>query len=448
METPSSPRSEGLASDGVRLEFTRIARSEAYEVTLPDGVRVRVEKSRARAVPGLGSLGPTTDAMYDLALDQLGKVALEGLVIDLGSGCGVGTRKLAGKAKAVVAVEADEAAARITNALVPEATTIASTLEHATVETLGDAALLVDVLAFADDPRTMLRGARRLLRAGGRLVVVEIAAFASQALLAPARRAMTPARLHALLECAGFRVDRCGAVGGVVIGDATAVDSEEAERLEGAAQLARSGDTDGGLALLETLSASRTISLQVQATLDAVDLLVAQGRADDACTKLLAVLRQHADEPRCLATLSQFMVAAGETNEAKLLAERAHRQSPLDPGVLAALAIAQQATRDPDATRSWKRAHNLSPDVVEIVLPAAAHALEIGQPALAERMLNRCMTYEGNVRPETLVMRARVLMALGRREDAKLDARLALAANPIHVEAKALVTALESLKAS
>jgi predicted Zn-dependent protease len=190
------------------------------------------------------------------------------------------------------------------------------------------------------------------------------------------------------------------------------------------------------------------MNVRVQATLDAVDILVAEGRADDACARLLALLRQHPDEPRCLATLSQFMVAAGESSEAKLLAERAHRQSPLDPSVLAALAIAEQATREPEATKTWRRAHNLSPDVVEIVLPAAAHALEVGHAALAERMLNRCMGYEGNTRPDTLVMRTRVLLALGRREDAKLDARLAVAADPRNAEAKALVAALEKAPAA
>jgi SAM-dependent methyltransferase len=444
METASSPPPEGQANEGIRLDFKRIARSDTYEVTLPDGVQVRVERSRDRVVPGLGALGPSTEAMIDLAIDLLGKDALEGVVLDLGSGCGLGTRKLSARAKAVVAIEANEAAARITNALVPQATTIGGTVEHATLETLGDAAILVDVLAFAADPRLMLRGARRLLRTGGKLVVVEIGAYPSQALLAPARRAMSPSRLHGLLECAGFRVDRCGPVGGVVVAEAVAMASEEADLLESAALLAQSGDADGALALLDQAGAAKALAVQVQATLDAVDVLVGQGRADDACARLLSLLRRHADEARCLATLSQFMVAAGETGEAKMLAERAHRQAPLDPGVVAALAIAQQATRDAAATATWKHAHNLSPDVVEIALPAAAHALEVGHAALAERMLNRTMSYEGNMRADTLLLRARVRLALGRREDAKLDARLALAADPRHEEAKALVHALEN----
>jgi SAM-dependent methyltransferase len=432
----------------MRLDFKRVARSDVYDVTLPDGVHVRVERTRERTVPGLGNVGPSTDAMYDIALDQLGKEWLEGVVIDLGSGCGMGTRKLAARAKTVVAIDADEGAARITNALVPEAMTVASMVEHATLETLGDAALMVDVLAFAHEPRALLRGARRLVRSGGRLVVVEIAAFASQTLVAPARRAMTPQRLHALLECAGFRVERCGPVGGVVVAEATAITSEDAEHLEGAEAFVRAGDAVAALGLLEKVGATKPLNVYVQATLDAVDILVAQSRADDACARILAALRRHPDEPRCLAALSQFMVAAGETGEAKRLAERAHRQSPLDPSVLAALAIAEQATREAEATKTWRRAHNLSPDVVEIVLPAAAHALEVGHAGLAERMLNRCMSYDGNTRPETLVMRARVLLALGRREDAKLDARLAVAADGYNQEAKALVAALENTVAT
>ena len=131
-----------------------------------------------------------------------------------------------------------------------------------------------------------------------------------------------------------------------------------------------------------------------------------------------------------------------------MLAEKAARQAPLDAAVIAGLAIALQVNRDPESAATWRRAYNLAPDALEIALPAAAHALETGHPLLAERVLSRCMTYPGNARPDAFVMRARVRIALGRTEDAKLDALLALSTDPSSEDAKALVASLESSSAA
>jgi hypothetical protein len=432
----------------VKLDFTRLAGTTTYEVTLPDGKKLVLERSRERAVPGLGSLGASTSALYDLAMHELGDELLAGTVVDLGSGCGIGARQLLARGANVVAVESDAGAASMARFFAARATVIHARLEEASLSSPADGAVMIDVLGFVESPIAALRAARRTLRKGGKLVVVEPLAFPSQCLVPPARRAASPSTLAAIIESVGFSLLRCGNEGGVVIATAEAIDDPHADALTRGAEACGTGELERALTLFDVIGQNARHHLAVQAVLDAVDVLVAQGRADDACSRLLAILRRFPDEPRPLAALSQFMVAASEPAEARLLAEKAARLAPLEPAVIAALAIALQLNRDPESATTWRRAFNLAPDALEIALPAAAHALETGHPLLADRILTRCMAYAGNAKPEAFCMRARVRIALGRTEDAKLDARVALAAAPTSEEAQALVATLEASSAA
>ena len=448
MESSAETAATEASHPDVQLAFRRVPGSSVYEVTLPSGGVVKVERSRARTVPGLGGLGPATGALYELALAELGEEVLAGSVVDLGAGCGLGVRQILARAKTVFAVEQDPTASALAEVFAARATVIRAAVETARLATTVDGAVFVDALGFVTSPLPALRAARAMLRRGGRLVIVEPLAYPSQVLIAPARRAMVPATLATLVESAGFALLRCTAEGGIVVATCEAVDADDAIALGRGADALQQGNADRALEYFDQAALSGRHNVAVQAVLDAVDVLVAQGRADDACSRLLAVLRRFPDEARALAALSQFMVAAGEPQEAKMLAQKASRLLPVDAGVMAAMAIALQVVRDADAPAYWRKAFNLAPDAVEIAIPAAASALECAHPLLAERMLNRCMSYEGNVRPDTLVMRARVRMALGRREDAKLDARLALAADPLHEEARALAAALDDATAA
>lgn len=445
--TPETPAGDSTTDD-VKLDFKRVPGSTAYDVTLPDGKKVRVERTRERVTPALGGFGPPTGALYDLALEELGEEVRSGTVVDLGAGCGLGSRRIVGRVGRLVAVEGDASASALAAVFVPRAAVIASSIEALRLDELADGALMIDVLGFLDNPLEALRGARRALKTGGRLVVAELLAFPSQSLVAPARRAIAPAQLGAMLECAGFSLLRCAHDGGVVVATGQAIDDPNVDLLLEGARAVTTGDIDGSLAHFDRVAREAIRNVAVQAVLDAVDVLVAHGRADDACGRLLAILRRFPDEPRPLAALSQFMVAAGEPAEARLLAEKAARFAPLEPAVIAALAIALQVNRDPEAPAAWRRAFNLAPDALEIALPAAAHALETGHPLLADRMLTRCIAYAGNAKPEAFYMRARVRIALGRTEDAKLDARVALAGDPQSEEAQALVATLEASSAA
>jgi tetratricopeptide (TPR) repeat protein len=448
MATPPEKPTDDAPADDVKLDFKRIPGTSLYEVTLPDGRKVKVERTRTRMTPGLGGLGPSTGALYDLAIEELGAAICQGTVVDLGAGCGIGSRRIARHVGNLVAVEIDSNASALADAFLAQATVIEAPIEAVRLDAPADGALMIDVLGFLDNPLQALRGARRVLRKGGRLVVIEPLAFPSQSLVPPARRACAPGQLGAMLETVGFTLTRCASDGGVVIATAEAIVDPHVDTLAEGAEACARGDLDRALELFDRVAREATHNIAVQAALDAVDVLVAQGRADDACGRLLAVLRRFPEEPRPLAALSQFMVAAGEPAEARMLAEKAARLAPLEAAVIAGLAIALQVNRDPDATAAWRKAYNLAPDALEIALPAATNALETGHPLLAERMLSRCMTYDGNARPEAFVARARVRIALGRTEDAKLDARLASNADPSNEEAKALVASLESSSAA
>jgi SAM-dependent methyltransferase len=444
LETPTGT----TIAEELKLEFKRRHGTPVYDVTLPNGSTVAVERTRERIIPGLGTLGHSTSALYDLALEELGPDVRKGTVVDLGAGCALGARQIASRVGELVLVEREPAAVSIGRVFAPNATHVEGAIEQARLGGAADGALLIDVLGFVEAPLPVLRAARRALKRGGRLVVVEPLAFPSQVLLAPARRACAAATLGPLLECSGFSLQRCGHEGGVVIATATAIDDPHVDALVEGAQACLEGQTDRALDRFDRVAREAGRNVAVQATLDAVDLLVALGRADDACGRLLAILRRFPDEPRPLAALSQFMVAAGEPAEARLLADKAARLAPLEPAVVAALAIALQVSHDPESAQAWRRAYNLAPDALEIALPAAAHALETGHPLLADRMLTRCMAYAGNTKADAFVMRARVRIALGRIEDAKLDARLAVATDPASEEARSIAASLDASSAA
>ena len=435
-------------SDDIQLGYVRIPGSSSFEVTLPSGEKVKVTRNRERTVPGLGGLGPSTGALYELAIDELGATALAGTVVDLGAGCGMGSRVLQLVAGKVVAIERDAIASKFAAIFAPKARVIEAQLETVNLDEKASGAVMIDVLAFVETPLATLRAARRMMGKGARIVVIEPLAYPSQVLVPPARRALSAVQLGALLEAAGFTLVRCAAEGGVVVATADAVEDPYVERLTRGAEACARGELKEALALFDAVAMSGPRTLSVQAALDAVDLLVAQGRGDDACTRLLSVLRRFPEEPRPLAALSQFMVAAGEPAEAKLLAEKAARLSPLDPAVIAALAIAFDVSRTAEAAAVWRRAFNLSPDALEIAIPAATSALEHSYPLLSERIMIRCMEYAGNALPEAFFLRSRVRLALGRIEDAKLDARLALAGDPESEELRAMVASLEASSAA
>jgi len=127
--------------------------------------------------------------VYGEALGSEALLALlpsEWTVADLGCGTGAVAADLAARFARVVAVDqsgemlkaARRRLARVENVEIHEARLEALPLGDASC----DAALAVLVLSYVEDPGAALREAARILRPGGRLVVVEAARHADEAL--------------------------------------------------------------------------------------------------------------------------------------------------------------------------------------------------------------------------------------------------------------------------
>jgi ArsR family transcriptional regulator len=132
-------------------------------------------------------------------------------VADLGCGTGALSAELAGRVAKVIGVDRSAAMLRAARKRTEELANVA--LHEADLERLPlpdrccDAALLVLVLAYQEDPVPALAEARRILRPGGRLVVVDAARHADEDLrrrVGQVRPGFAPEELAVLLEEAGL----------------------------------------------------------------------------------------------------------------------------------------------------------------------------------------------------------------------------------------------------
>jgi ArsR family transcriptional regulator len=133
------------------------------------------------------------------------------VVADLGCGTGDLAARLGRHVRHVHAVDRSAAMLRAARRRVGDSATV--TLHQADLERLPlddascDAALLVLVLAYAPDPRLVLAEAARILKPGGRAVVVDLSRHGDEGLrdkLGQARAGFEPGELAALLAGAGL----------------------------------------------------------------------------------------------------------------------------------------------------------------------------------------------------------------------------------------------------
>jgi SAM-dependent methyltransferase len=150
------------------------------------GATVRVTRSRARTYPGLACPAPPTIPFYRLALRDLAPGAV---ALDAGCGCGTHLAEIASRFETVIGVDVDDEAIAFARLHFPEARWVVANLTN--LPPLGpvDAAFVVDVLGHGPYPFEVLRALHRVLAPHARLCVWEPAAYPSQTLIAPARRA-------------------------------------------------------------------------------------------------------------------------------------------------------------------------------------------------------------------------------------------------------------------
>jgi ArsR family transcriptional regulator len=191
-----------LAQDGLRLDRLLASRRDEAERFFA-GAAGEWERLRSE----LYGIGFLTDAALAL-------LPGDWTVADLGCGTGDLAARLARQVRRVHAIDRSAAMLRAARRRVDDLPNV--TLHQAALDDLPladgscDAALLLLVLTYAEDVDPVLAEAARVLRPGGRLVVVDLATHGDDGLrrrLGHVRAGFDPADLSAALARAGLRGD-------------------------------------------------------------------------------------------------------------------------------------------------------------------------------------------------------------------------------------------------
>jgi ArsR family transcriptional regulator len=185
---------EGIDAGARRLWLLARAEIESWALVRQDAGRLAGVKTRRDGAQRFfaGAAGAWDKLRAEVYGTTLGGEALlsllphEWTVVDLGCGTGAVAAELALRFRRVIAV--DQSGEMLRAARRRLAGLEGVELHEARLEALPladascDAALLVLVLSYLEDPPAALREAARILRPGGRLVVVEAARHADEAL--------------------------------------------------------------------------------------------------------------------------------------------------------------------------------------------------------------------------------------------------------------------------
>ena len=401
-----------------------------------DGTLVQVERSRARAYPGLAASAPMTAPFYEAAARELGGATR---VVDFGCGAGLGTRILSESIPHVIGVDASERALEFARLLAPRVQFEPLAALEGPAPAAFDGAALVDVLGHVESPFAVLHSLRARLSAGAAIVIAEPAAYPAQSLANPARRAFSVRGLAALLAASSFAVrDWICDDGTFLACVAVAVDDTGAEALaEGAAALC-AGDVERALRAYHVASVSACTDVQVEAQLALADVHVLRRDGDAACRAYFRARDLDPADARPLAGLAQISLAIGHADDARVLAAKGVDLDPAEPTAAGVLAMTLDACGPEDSVPAWRVASNLGPDSLTFATRLAAAALRRNEPALALHVLERVRAYGDDCGAALHLALASTLKAAGRILDARLEARMALARAPLEPEVQRL----------
>lgn len=394
-----------------------------------DGASVRVERGRGRAYPGLSAEAPSTVAFYELACEEL-----EGArrVLDVGCGAGAGSEILAGTFQEVVGVDKDETAIQFARRFAARAVFSTTDCVAYRGACTFDGAVIVDVLGHVESPFEAARAVRRSLREGAKILVAEASAYPTQSLRSPARRAFSMRSLRSLLGASGFEAQDWPMPDGSFLACvAVAVPNGAAEELAHAA--------DGTPAALESLSRADNapVAVRVEAALALADMLLAQGDGDGSGAAYFRARELEPSDPRPLAGLAQMSLAVGQPKDALSLASMAVRLDPTDVSAAGVYAMALEAVHPNAALSAWRMAANIAPDHPSIVGRFVEVAVAAKDYTAALFALEKLRSYGDALGASFHLLTASVLLAGGRRADALLEARLAVAGAPNDPSVKA-----------
>jgi cytochrome c-type biogenesis protein CcmH/NrfG len=295
-----------------------------------------------------------------------------------------------------------------------------------------DGAVVVDVLGHVDSPYETMRSLRRSLASGAKILVAEPSAYPTQSLRSPARRAFSVRSLRALLAASGFEAVEWPSLEGTFVACiAVAVADGAADELARCAST--SPEALGALAASE--EAPRAV--RIEAALALADGCLAAGDGDGAGKSYFFARELDPADPRPLAGLAQMSLAIGLPKDAESLSSMALRLDPTDVSAASVHAMSVEQTHPEDAYSAWRAVANLAPDHPGLVARFVEIAVASEDFASALLALDKLRSYGDALGSPFHLLTASVLLAGGRRADALLEARLAVAGAPDDPNVKA-----------
>jgi 2-polyprenyl-3-methyl-5-hydroxy-6-metoxy-1,4-benzoquinol methylase len=425
MTKPASERRRPLADVREPTYVPSGRRGQLY-AHFRSGLIVRAGRERVRSYPGLRGAAPPTLAIYEV-LKQLPPSTH---VLDLGSGAGIGTRRLTTHFDAVTAVDSSSEALAFAREYAP----LARYVHTDACESLPDeeygAVAIVDVLGHVASPELALVNLRSRLRHDAVVLVAEPRASTVQRLEAPARRAYSPAELVALLTRSGFVVKEWVMARGSFVSCLARVDrSEESANLCRGLACLRAGQLDAALAALsQATDGPHLVAIEAQLARAYIHLERRDGDASVRC--FLRASELDPADARPTAGLAEIALRTRDIASAVRLSTTALSNDPTCAPAAHILALAAEELDPSQAVIAWQRAHDLAPDDLGTASGLAQAAVAQQNAKLAIRAYERLRSYGADHGVDFNVTLAWLLIADGRSADAEMEARVAHAKAP------------------
>ncbi|MEO6602483.1 MAG: methyltransferase domain-containing protein [Polyangiaceae bacterium] len=441
MTVSGVPR-QSLSPKGAHEPSYEFGRREAETVArFPTGKRIAVRRGRERAYPGLRGAAPSTLAFYQAFAPQIsGKH-----VLDAGSGSGLGTRILCEQAPHVTAIDNDSRALDFAREYAPNAEFLQADLCNGTSVDRADAAFLIDVLGHLTRPEAALRALRACLPAGSQLFVAEPRAYGSQRLLAPACRAFSQRALERLLLRSGFDVEQVLSTGANFVSLVARRAGEPAlDALTEALHQAHRGQFRAARAEFARARQTERSDVMLEALLGEADAAFAANDGDNAVRCYFEANELDLNDGRALAGLSRVALATGELDDALRLSLESLGRDPVEASAHALMARAAEQLAHPEAFNAWRVAANLAPNDLEVATGLARVSAERQNFGFAIQVFERLRNYNSTLGVEFHVTLGWLLLADGRKNDASVEARYAMAIASEHGAVTELLQAIEA----
>jgi tetratricopeptide (TPR) repeat protein len=263
--------------------------------------------------------------------------------------------------------------------------------------------------------------------------------------MAPARRAFSQPALVALLLRSGFDLEEvlCNGANFVALVARRSADPSLDGLVEGFHQAGRGNFASARAEFARALSSDRD-DIKLEARLGEAEAAFALNDGDGAVRSYFEANKLGAEDGRALSGLARITLATGELSDALGLAADALKRDPTDGSANAAMALAAEQLEHPDAFNAWRIAANLAPDDPDVATGLARVSAARQNYSFAIHALERLRTYGTPLSVNFHVTLGWLLLADGRRNDARVEARYATAISPLHHSITELLQALDN----